>query len=148
MRLFLDENVDGTIFVGVLEAAGVPYVRMRDRFAQGTQDGVWIPGVASEDLIIVTRDTRTRRNATEVAALVRARARVVYLRQGRHDHLAQNLANAYPRVVAFFERHEPPVAATLTRPQDPDRVWTGEHGALRRVKAFDRWAKRLLEGGP
>lgn len=91
MRLFLDENVDGEIFVGVLREAGIEHARMRDLFGRGVPDEDWIPVVARMGLIIVTRDVRTRRNRTELAALVRAEARVLYLRQGTHRGIAQNL---------------------------------------------------------
>jgi len=83
VRLFLDENVDGEIFVGVLREAGIEHARMRDLFGRGVPDEDWIPVVARMGLIIVTRDVRTRRNRTELAALVRAEARVLYLHKGR-----------------------------------------------------------------
>lgn len=132
MRLFIDENLDGAIFTEILQRAEIEFVRMRDRFGFGVEDSIWIPEVARRGEIIVTRDVRTRRNAVEIRALVRARARVLYLRSGDHGLLARNLVNTYPSVVRFFERHDPPVAASLARPQTLQQIFRGDHGRLRR----------------
>ena len=46
---------------------------------QGQPDHVWIPAIAAEDYVLVTRDQRIRRNPLEIEALWNARLRTFVL---------------------------------------------------------------------
>lgn len=136
MHAFVDEALDSDTFVGLLRHAGITTTRMRDRFTPGTKDVDWIPIIAGEGLVIITSDMRTRRRKVEVDCLVRAKARVLYLPATRHDVLGHNVANALPQIRRAFERHPPPVAFKLDRPQNPSAVFHGQSGRLRKRDFF------------
>lgn len=115
---YIDENLDGAAYVGVLEAAGIRVGRCRDLGYRGVPDAIWIPDVTRLGYVIVTADDRTRYRPAEKRALVSTGARVIVqkLRNRTHRDLADNFAASYASIERFVRRHPGPWVATLSMP--------------------------------
>src|SRR5690606_38725434 len=116
---YIDENLDGETFVGILLSAEVPIIRCRDLGFGGIEDAIWIPQVTERGLVIVTADVRTRYRPAEERALIAAQARAIHLKLGNratHSELARNRVNTLRDIERFIKRNPAPWVATLSRP--------------------------------
>jgi hypothetical protein len=93
LPLYLDEDIDSASIYEALKAMGVPVFRHRDYFAQGEKDHVWLPTVASNGWIVLTKDEAMQRGEIEKIAIRNAKARVFILVRG--DLSAQEMAEIF-----------------------------------------------------
>lgn len=109
---FLDENVDGPVLAGALRAEGFEVRQLRDCFERGAEDEKWIPVVAANRWIIVTRDIAIKRRATEREAWIAANAVVVMLRSEKPlsaEDMAGAMIRVRERLENFIAKRIPPM---------------------------------------
>jgi hypothetical protein len=103
-----------------LRANGMVVVTLDEAgYAADTPDADWIPRVAAERLVILTKDKAIRRNSLELSAVLTSCA--FYFTLGGGNHTAKEMAeiilyhrptierlvaNAAPPVVAQLNKHE------------------------------------------
>lgn len=82
-----------------------------DRFAPGTDDVVWLKGLAGSGYILLTKDGRIRRRPLERFALCAAGIDAFFLgnRQIRGDTMAEAFVRAIPRIERMVAQSEAPV---------------------------------------
>ena len=80
--LFIDRCAWSAALGRALNGAGIDFVAHRDRFVHDTPDEVWLTAAADTGWLVVTRDSRIRYRANELAAMQRARLHVFVLTQG------------------------------------------------------------------
>lgn len=139
MTFFIDANIDGPKFANPLRASGIQVELHRDHFERDEDDTVWIPKTAERGWIAVTDDKATKFKDLEVLAIMRSRARMLYIKKKQGvgvENLAANFVNTLDEIYGFFERHEPPCAGSLTRPNKVEDLWAKKPGRvhLRRLK--------------
>lgn len=121
--LFIDRCVGGRRMRPELLAAGWTVTLHDERFAQDARDADWLPVVAAEGLVIVTRDKRMRRREDELVAMLRSRARVVFVGfDGNLHQYVSALLAAEERLQRLLDGYAPPLALTLHRDGRVDRV--------------------------
>jgi predicted nuclease of predicted toxin-antitoxin system len=102
---------------------GHDIVALRDRFPTNTPDTVWIPEVARNDWIVISRDHNQRRRESEHKALRENHARVLYIRYaGNVDTLfadAARLVKNWPKIEAWGLGAAP---GTLARLNTADQI--------------------------
>ncbi len=133
MTFFVDANLDGPTFAEPLRAAGIALELHRDHFARDADDTLWIPEVAKRGWVAVTNDKSTKLKDLEVLAIVRSGARMLYIKkkQGVSARLlAENFVNTTLQIERFFERHTPPCAGSLVRPNKLEDVWAKKPGQV------------------
>ena len=79
MKFFLDENLSPRIAEG-LRAFGEDVTHLLEHHPPGTEDEVWIPRVASQERVIVTRDVDIKRHHLRSEIFRRHRAGAFVLR--------------------------------------------------------------------
>ena len=136
MVFFVDEDLDGPAFTGILEKAGIHIEKRRQHFESGTPDTIWIPQITEWGWVALTRDKGTKLKPEERRVIAEAGARMLILitRKTSHPMMAENFVNTYDRVVRFFEQSERPLVATLTRPQKREDVFAKLPGNVNRRK--------------
>lgn len=88
----------------------------KDVFPDLTPDKVWIPQVTARGWIIVTRDKRMQKRPMEWAALIRAKARVLWFR-GDHAsdvEITEGFLAALPRIDKLAAMLTPPYVIRVT----------------------------------
>ena len=113
---FTDRDL-GLQFPGILLGAGFSVERHTDHFRPDCEDQVWLREIAARGWVALTHDARIRYKPNELAAVVQYRATLlVMVGQAPHADLARHFVNMVPRVLAFLDRHRPPVIAKVYRP--------------------------------
>jgi predicted nuclease of predicted toxin-antitoxin system len=114
---YLDANLDGPELLRRLRDGGMRCERHRDHFAQDAEDEVWIPEVASNGWIIVTRDVAIQRRPAERDAWVSAGAVVLMVRGDKlsTEDMAKMLlaAHANGRLDGFLAKRLAPIVIHL-----------------------------------
>jgi PIN like domain len=116
--LYLDENLHNCAPIReVLDYAGVKYQRHDSHFKTGEIDAVWLPRVAEEGWIILTKDKGIRYNELEIHEVIAHKARQFYFRQGNWSgvQMAEILSKALPKMRRLFQKVEAPFIASLTQ---------------------------------
>lgn len=106
MIFFLDENLHGNIVPSILEKAGLQVEQHKKHFEQGVDDEVWIPEVARRGWIAVTCDINTTFTKDQVRAIIRSKARVIHMVNGKnptHPALANNFVNSVKRSITSLK---------------------------------------------
>lgn len=79
---YVDRCLGGKAIVNALRTAGATVEAHDDHFAQAAEDVEWIPVVAANGWVILTKDKNIRRNRGEREALLLSHARVFTLTSG------------------------------------------------------------------
>ena len=105
------------VVAAALEAAGAEVRLHSDYFAHDERDEVWLPEVAREGWVILTKDKAIRRRPIERNALIASGARTFVLTSGnmRGDEMAQVLIGHLRRMERVVARTKPPFIAIVTR---------------------------------
>ena len=136
MVFFLDENLHGNIVPGILERTGIQVEQHKQHFGQGVADEIWIPEIARRGWVIVTCDENTRFTKTQVQAIIRSKASVIHMVNGKnatHPVLATNFVNSVKKIHSFTEEHEAPFIGVLMRPSKQDDFYRGKAGTIRLI---------------
>jgi hypothetical protein len=113
---FTDRNL-GRQFPALLRAAGLDVVAHDDRFAQDTPDDVWLPEVAREGWVVLTRDKQIRWKANERDAVMEHGVALFALSgSGRTPELADLVIATVPVIERFLARHPRPFLAKILAP--------------------------------
>lgn len=143
-EFFTDRDTDSPTFVDPLVDAGFTIHRFYRHAGPETRDPEWIARCAGQGWIGLSCDRRIGRRPDEIAAVMEAGAALFILKQGRHTNhalLAENFLRTAERIVAFYEGHDPPFIASVTRPNQKD--WdAGKPGRVRMWRAYDEWLAR------
>lgn len=117
LPLYLDEDIDSASIYEALIATGVSVFRHRDYFAPGEKDHVWLPTVAANGWIVLTKDEAMQRGEIEKLAIRNAKARVFILVRG--DLSAQEMAEIFVKALSpmarVVQKHPPPFIAKVYR---------------------------------
>jgi predicted nuclease of predicted toxin-antitoxin system len=117
LPLYLDEDLDCNSIYEALNAAGASVFRHRDYFDQGEKDYVWLPAVAANGWIVITKDEAMQRGEIEKVAIRNSKARVFILVRG--DLSAAEMAEIFVKALSPIERvvrkHAPPFIAKVYR---------------------------------
>jgi hypothetical protein len=95
----------------------VKHERRPQHFQPGTEDSVWLPFVAQQGWILLTKDKRIRFNQLEKAAIRRYHVREFYFSSGNYSGaaMAAILVAALPEMVKVCRKHEPPFIASISK---------------------------------
>jgi len=113
---FTDRDL-GKAFPAILREAGILVERHADHFVPMEQDEVWLEEVGRRGWVALTHDHRIRYEPNELAAVVRAKVRLLVLVGAAPTReLAQNFVNSIGRIEKFLEGRLPPFIAKVYRP--------------------------------
>jgi hypothetical protein len=109
--LFIDRCAWSAALGRALEAAQVPFVAHRQRFAHDATDEQWLAGVAGTGWLVVTRDRRIRYKVNELQAAIEARLHLFVFTQGGLTGVQTGdlLVRAYPAITVAAGLRAPPV---------------------------------------
>lgn len=123
--LFLDQMLGRRKVPDLLRQAGIKVEVHDDHFRQGTPDEVWLAEVGKRGWIVLTRDKRIRRRATELAALVKAKVGAFVLTSKDMDAvgIASAFINALPTIRRYAASQPRPFIATFTKSGDVKLIY-------------------------
>ena len=124
MKFFIDENLSPRIAKG-LQAFGEDVAHLLDRFHAGEEDEVWIPKVASEDRIIITRDVDIKRHRVRSAIFRQHHAGAFVLRTKNASgwDLIRQIVWLWPEFTRLSERTSRPfMFAVRARGESLERI--------------------------
>ena len=97
--------------------------RLDDHFADDTPDEVWLAAVATNGWIVISYDRRIRYKPNEIAAIRRARARVLLLvGKAPFAELARSFVATKTAIEKFVAEQEAPWIAKVYRAGDAERL--------------------------
>lgn len=115
--LFLDENLHNCApLLAALTDAQIKYERHGTHFKPGELDEVWLPKVAENRWIIVTKDKGIRYNELEISAVLQYKAREFLFSSGNSTaaQMAEVMVKALPKMKRLARKVEAPFIASLT----------------------------------
>ena len=143
---FTDRSIDSATFADPLIAAG--FTVQRFPFKHNTPDEEWIAHCARRGWIGLSADKNITRTPHEMAAVMETGAALFVLKTTTHTNhqiLAENFLRTAGAIVEFFERHERPFIASVTRPNDKD--WElGKPGHVRMWRSHEDWLEHRRRG--
>lgn len=93
-----DDNLDSDLFVGPAFRAGPDVRRNWDHVDLGTPDEDWIPWVAEQGWLALTRDKRILRNSAQANLMLECGSDLSILTgKGTHNELGELVAAFQPR---------------------------------------------------
>lgn len=102
-------------------------------FEPDTEDAIWIPAVAAQHWVILTKDRRIRRDSVELNAVLTAGA--FYFVLGGANYTADQMAGIIlyhrPTIERLVRHREPPIVAQLNK---TDLLLRDNAGDLRPAK--------------
>ena len=100
-----------------LREAGAIVELHTDHFAQDAPDPEWLPVVGQRGWVILTKDSKLLSNQLEIIALLKSGAPTFVLRVAdmTGDETATVFSRAYPEILRFLNKFDPPFVATITR---------------------------------
>jgi len=136
---FTDRSIDNATFADPIIAAG--FTLHRFPFRQNTSDPKWIKHCAERGWIGVSADRKISKKPHEIDAVMMGGAALFVLRTGKHTNhqiLSENFLRTASKIVEFFETHEAPYIASVTRPNAKD--WEkGKPGGVRMWRSYEDW---------
>ena len=112
-------------------------------FKHNTPDERWIAECARRGWIGLSADKNITRTPQEMAAVMESGAALFVLKTTQHTNhriLAENFLRTAGAIIGFFERHERPFVASVTRPNEKD--WDlGKPGHVRMWRSHADWLK-------
>ena len=124
--LFIDRCAWSAALGRALQEAGIDFIAHRDRFAHDTPDEVWLSAAADTGWLVVTRDSRIRYRANELAAMQRARLHVFVLTQGgltaTETETGSIVVRCHPAMLRHAAQVPPPAFFSLTRSGEVSRL--------------------------
>jgi predicted nuclease of predicted toxin-antitoxin system len=110
-RFFFDNNVSKKIVEG-LKAFGEEVVHLQDEFREDSADIEWLQYVGENELVLITRDERVRRNPAEIAAIKKFKVATFFLGGSHLDRckLIQQVVRNWPRIKELSGKTRPPFA--------------------------------------
>jgi len=114
LEFYLDETNDCPHLAQALIDAGQIVHRRKEHFKEGTDDIDWIPVVAENRWIIITRDTAQRKIESELRALIVSKARSFCIpNNAPRAKMAELVLKALPEISKLVARHEGPLIASI-----------------------------------
>jgi predicted nuclease of predicted toxin-antitoxin system len=124
VKFFVDENLSPWIAEG-LRAFREDVTHLRERFPEGTMDEIWIPTVASEDRVIITRDVDIKRHRlrSEIFRRHKAGAFVLRTKNASGWDLIRQIVWLWPEFTRLSERTSRPfMFAVRARGEKLERI--------------------------
>lgn len=119
---FTDRDL-GKRFPAILRDAGLTVERHADHFAHDCPDETWLEAVGTRGWVAITHDGRIRYKPNELAAVMAHRVPLlVMIGHAPYPQLAEAFVVTIPRILAFLEKHEPPIIAKVYRPSTADHA--------------------------
>ena len=100
-----------------MQEAGATIELHTDHFAQNAPDTEWLPVVGQRGWVILTKDSKLLTNQLEIIALLKSGAPAFALRVAdmSGEEMAAAFVEAYPNMLRFLDKFDPPFLATITR---------------------------------
>ena len=100
-----------------MREAGAAVELHTDHFAQDAPDREWLPVVGQRGWVILTKDSKLLTNQLEIIALLKSGAPAFVLRVAdmSGEEMATAFTVAYPEMLRFLDKFDPPFLATITR---------------------------------
>ncbi len=113
----------GKLAAEALRQAGYETTHVKDHFAPGTADEIWLARAGKDRWIVVTRDRKLRKRPNEVAAIFEHRvfAVVIAAHGATGQEVAEQLRLHANRIVELASTEKPPAIYTLTKRGGPQR---------------------------
>ncbi|MGH9863441.1 MAG: hypothetical protein ACRD35_08465 [Candidatus Acidiferrales bacterium] len=114
---FLDRSLGSKIIARALRDAGLDVHVHDDHFPPDALDEDWLPTVGQRGWVVLTKDTRIRYRAAELAAVRRANVRLFSLiaKDLQGPEMAQIFVRAVPSIRRLVQRTPAPFLAKITR---------------------------------
>ena len=114
---FLDKCLGRNDVANALRAVGATIELLTDHFAPDAPDQDWLPVVGRNGWVILTKDRSLLTNPLEVKALIESNAPSFVLRAADMTgaEMGAAFAAAYPTMLKFLRKFQPPFLAQVTR---------------------------------
>ena len=116
---FLDETNDTKFVVEALRARGIKIKRASEYFPSGTLDKDWLPQVAKNGWLILTRDANWRYDKFEKSTFIRIKARAFVIQEGKvnlnDEEIASLVFKALPAIKDFTRNNSAPFLAKILK---------------------------------
>ncbi|HEX5727673.1 MAG TPA: hypothetical protein VFX98_19535 [Longimicrobiaceae bacterium] len=144
MEFFIDRNLGGKIFPGILQEAGIVVRLHDDYFSNQAPDEEWLPEVARAGWIVLSSDKGIRNTPRELEAVMRSGAALLEIIGGSAPAAmkARNFVNTFPKIERFVFQHRPPYIAKVYRPSPLQLIERGVAGDVRMYMTRDDWERR------
>ncbi len=111
MRFFVDNNLSEHLANG-MKAFGEDVIHLKELFSESTDDVTWLQYLGENDLFLVTRDERVRRNPAEIQAMRTYGVGAFFLggKNRSRCELIQQLVRNWPRMKELASKTNRPFA--------------------------------------
>lgn len=115
---FLDRNLGGKTFPGILARAGISVVLLEDHFKPDAPDEDWIVWAAEKGYYALGNDARIYRNHVQREVVLSAGLGYFVIRdaQCKAKESAENFLLTYPILLEFIQKTPRPFIATILKP--------------------------------
>lgn len=123
VTFFLDRNLGGKIFPGILREAGVTVVLLEDHFKPEAPDEEWITWVAKKKYFAVGNDYRILRNVVQREVVLKAGLGYFVIRDAQCTARvsAENFLITLPKVEQFIVDNSRPFIASILKPSKSNK---------------------------
>lgn len=114
---FLDRSIGRKKVAAALRQIGVQVKVHDDNFISDAKDEEWLREVGRKGWIVLTKDTRIRYRASQLAALMKGNVAAFVLTAGNlsGDEMAAVFVKSVPAISKFVARHPTPFIAKIAR---------------------------------
>jgi hypothetical protein len=128
--------------VRILRAAGLRVEPHHSHFPPGTDDHVWLAGVAARGWIPITKDDRIRYSPLAKAVIMEMGVQLfVCIGDWPHVQLAENLVNSLARVERHLQKERQPFIARVYMAKSEDRFSKGKGGEVKLWLTHAQWVE-------
>ena len=118
-REFFTDRDLGLRFPAALTEAGLIVHRHDDHFTQDCRDEEWLTVVGQRGWVAITFDQRIRYKPNELSAVIDASVTLLVLvGRAKFPEQALSFIKTAPVILAFLDRHVPPLIAKVYRPTE------------------------------
>jgi hypothetical protein len=113
----LDKCLGRNEVATALRAVGATVEVLTDHFAPDVPDQDWLPAIGRKGWVILTKDRSLLTNQLEIKALLESNAPSFVLRAADMTgaEMGRAFAAAYPTMLKFLDKFQPPFLAQVTR---------------------------------
>lgn len=111
MKFFVDNNLSDYLAKG-MKAFGEDVVHLKEYFPEETKDVDWLKFIGENDLILITRDERIRRNPAELSAFRKHNVGAFFLGGKKLDKckIIQQVVHNWPKIKQYAIEERRPFA--------------------------------------
>jgi predicted nuclease of predicted toxin-antitoxin system len=131
---FIDRALGRKSVPDALKLAGANVEIHGDRFPPESPDVDWLPVVAQEGWVVLTKDVNIGRRYLEILAIAQHGAKVFVLTSGnlKSKEMADIFVGALDKIEAFSQHHDAPFIAKINR-QGKITMWKKSKELLKKI---------------